>query len=138
MLSIEETSARITPGFFWSKGDVHRAVNVTDKARLGRDAPGDPQGMKLVEPFHFVSPWLLFRMRNLFDDPKAVVSGMNPDDLAGLRIGLAVIGTGVAGKLAETCALLTSAVKAEREEGKARVREYRTVGVSHAKPSAVE
>ena len=40
--------------------------------------------------------------------------------------------------LAETCALLTSAVKAEREEGKARVREYRTVGVSHAKPSAVE
>lgn len=35
-------------------------------------------------------------------------------------------------------ALLTSAVKAEREEGKAMVRSWRRGKVSHAKPDGVE
>ena len=40
--------------------------------------------------------------------------------------------------LCDACALLTSAVKAEREDGKQRVRAWRAAGVSHAKPSEVE
>lgn len=40
--------------------------------------------------------------------------------------------------LALACALLTSPIKAEREQGKALVREWKKAGVSHAKPNALD